>query len=327
MKAFARSSSAPARGADAKPRTRNPECVSKTKTPSAFGPQYALDDAFKRRARLHQSRFRVEQLRTSEFREYGNRLGTADALAGRNFYTTWPGMLDAVTARFPLGDKKIYFDMLASDHIPFNFFVPLREHPATISLVRDWTTVDVAKITAIDFEFAPAPKGDFLDDNTSFDAYITYQAHDDSRGAIGIEVKFTEGEYPWGRTEYVRMRDTTSKYHSVHHTSHLYTPDSLQHLPEPLLKQLWRNQLLGEAMKQHPKRTLAHFTSVLLYPAGNVHYAQAACEYQALLLPTKAQSAFRALTYETFISQCRASATSPQQLAWTEYLTRRYIVE
>lgn len=50
-----------------------------------IGPQYSGDDAFKARARLHQSRFRAEQLGLATYRDYGNRLSTADALAGRNF--------------------------------------------------------------------------------------------------------------------------------------------------------------------------------------------------------------------------------------------------
>jgi hypothetical protein len=31
-----------------------------------------------------------------------------------------------------------------------------------------------------------------LGDNTSFDAYVEYRATDGARGAIGVEVKFTE---------------------------------------------------------------------------------------------------------------------------------------
>jgi hypothetical protein len=87
-----------------------------------FGPQYRLDDDFKRRARLHQSKFRAVTLGLREYRGYGNRLCTADALAGKNFYP-WPGMLAAIERRYRLADTKLTFDMLRSEHIPFNFFV------------------------------------------------------------------------------------------------------------------------------------------------------------------------------------------------------------
>lgn len=88
-----------------------------------YGPQCARDDRFKAAARLQQSRFRVQHLGLAEYRDYGSRLPEDAALAGRNFYP-WPGMMDAVTERFSLEDKKLYWDMLASDNVPFNFFVP-----------------------------------------------------------------------------------------------------------------------------------------------------------------------------------------------------------
>ena len=294
-------------------------------TASSFGPQYLPDDDFKRRARLHQSRYRVEQLGASEFREYGNRLSTADALAGRNF-CAWPGMMDAVAKRFPLEDKKLYFDMLASDHIPFNLFIPLKGHAATIPLVSNWANVDVSEIETIEIEWAPAPKNQFLDDSTSFDAYIAYRTRDGSLGAVGVEVKFTEREYSWGTTERARMFDPNSHYNVVHQASQLYAPNSLQYLQTPRLKQLWRNQLLGESMLQHRALNLSHFTSVLIHPAGNTHFSTAAQEYQQLLAPTPARAPFRSLTYETFIGHCRGYATSAQYLSWIEYLTQRYIV-
>jgi hypothetical protein len=293
---------------------------------SEFGPQYAPDDDFKRRARLHQSRFRVQQLGLGEYREYGNRLAPADAVAGRNFHA-WPGMLEAVANRFGARDKKIYFDMLASDHLPFNLFVPLVGHSATKGLVSDWTGVEVAEITALDFEWAPAPKSHYLDDNTSFDVYITYRTPSGEAGAVGVEVKYTEREYPWGTQERARMFSSASRYLAVHQASGLYKADSLERLRTPLFKQFWRNHLLGEAMLQRGSQGLARFTSVLLYPAGNKHFDAAARQYGDLLLPDRKPGAFRAMTYEAFIAYCRSCTKTPQHLAWTDYLTQRYIVD
>lgn len=51
----------------------------------SLGPQYSRDDDFKASARLHQSRFRLEELGLQECRNYGNRLTSADARAGKNF--------------------------------------------------------------------------------------------------------------------------------------------------------------------------------------------------------------------------------------------------
>jgi hypothetical protein len=291
-----------------------------------FGPQYRLDDDFKRRARLHQSKFRATALGLAECRVYGNRLCPADALAGKNFFP-WPGMLAAIERRYGLTDTKLTFDMLRSEHIPFNFFIPLREHAAMIPLAREWSGVDVASILSIEIEWAPAPKARFLDDNTSFDAYVEYRAKDGTRGAIGVEVKFTEREYPWGKTEWTRMFDDRSRYLLVSAGSGIYGADGLELLRTPRFKQLWRNQLLGEAMLQSPALDLEHFTSVLLYPKGNAHFVEVTREYEKLLVPARTSATFRAVTFEDFIARCREHARVPEDRAWADYLAGRYIVE
>ena len=290
-----------------------------------FGPQYRFDDDFKRRARLHQSKFRAMALGLAECRGYGNRLCTADALASKNFFA-WPGMVAAIERRYGLADTKLTFDMLRSEHIPFNFFVPLREHVAMIPLAREWSGVDVASILSIEIEWAPAPKARFLDDNTSFDAYVEYLARDGARGAIGVEVKFTEREYPWGKTERARMFDDRSRYLLVHAGSGIYSTGGLQFLRTPRFKQLWRNQLLGEAMLQFPTLGFEYFTSVLLYPKGNAHFVEVTREYEKLLVPARPGATFRGVTFEDFIARCREHARAPQDREWADYLAGRYIV-
>lgn len=233
-------------------------------------------------------------------------------------------MLDAVAERFRLGDKKLYFDMLGSDHIPFNFFVPLRAHESVGSLVREWSGVDVGAVTAIDIEWAPTPSERFLGDNTSFDACIRYRCLKGGVGAIGVEVKFTEGAYSWGGTERARMFERGSRYLRAHEASGLYVADSLEHLRTRRLKQLWRNQLLGEAMLQQGE--LSHFTSVLLYPEGNRHFAEAAAAYEGLLAMDGRHTPFRAVTFERFIARCREHARSEDDRVWADYLAERYLV-
>ncbi len=294
--------------------------------PTDLGPQYRLDHDFKRRARLHQSRFRAMTLGLLECRGYGNRLCSTDALAGKNFYP-WPGMLAAIERRYGLADTKLRFDMLRSEHIPFNFFVPLREHPAMIPLAREWSGVEVAGILSVEIEWAPQPKARFLDDNTSFDAYVEYRAKDGALGAIGVEVKFTEREYPWGKTERTRMFDDRSKYRIVHEASGIYGASGLEFLRTPRFKQLWRNQLLGEAMLQCTELGFEHFTSVLLYPKGNAHFVEVTHDYEKLVVPARTSAAFRAVTFEDFIATCREHSRAPEDRGWVDYLAGRYLVD
>lgn len=294
--------------------------------PTDFGPQYRGDNDFRRRARLHQSKFRAMTLALSECRDYGNRLCTADALAGKNFYP-WPGMLAAIEQRYGLADTELTSDMLRSEHIPFNLFVPLRVHAAMIPLAQEWSGVEVARILSVEIEWAPRPRARFLDDNTSFDAYVEYSAKDGARGAIGIEVKFTEREYSWGKTERMRMFDDRSRYLLVHGASGIYGAGGLEFLRTRRLKQLWRNQLLGEAMIRSSELGFEHFTSVLLYPKGNHHFVEVTREYEKLLVPTRTSAVFRGVTFEDFIAMCREHARAPEDRKWADYLAGRYLVD
>ena len=77
-------------------------------------------------AREHQSKYRAEVLQLDDYNDYGNRLARKDAAAGKNFYTDFPGLLDEVRKKFPYKYSPLYYDMLRSEHIPFNFFAPLK---------------------------------------------------------------------------------------------------------------------------------------------------------------------------------------------------------
>lgn len=288
-----------------------------------LGPQYGGDNAFKRRARLHQSRFRVEQLGVHAYRDFGNRLVTADALAGGNFYTAWPGLLNAVTERYEARDTRLYWDMLRSEHMPFNLFVPLRdEHTLVEAWVHRVTGERPCRVLQLDVEFAPAPKKAYLDDSTSFDVFVRYEREDGGLGGVGVEVKYTEGEYPYGKQERLRMFSDDSPYHRVHDRSEMYLEGVVPELRTERFKQVWRNHLLGEAMVQRDE--LARFTSVLLFPEGNEHFAEVMEEYPRLLRPER-RARVVAQTFNEFLEVLGAAGGSDRVAPWLAYLRRRYV--
>lgn len=92
-----------------------------------IGQQYSKDDktdptGFLKRARLHQSKFRAAVLNLP-YDSYGNYLTKADGELGKNFYEGF-GIFEAVK-KYRKYNKPLYSNMLRSEHIPFNFFVPL----------------------------------------------------------------------------------------------------------------------------------------------------------------------------------------------------------
>lgn len=292
-----------------------------------YGRQCSGDNAFKKAARLHQSRFRVEELGITESRDFGNQLIPEDANLGKNFYTDWPGLFDQVQARRDLKDSPLYYDMLRSEHIPFNLFGPLVGEPELAKTVfNPWVSGAINEVKAIRFEYAPKPRHKFLDDRTAFDVYVEYKHIDSIKGAIGIEVKFTERAYRYGITEKTRMEDPDSLYNVLTEDSKLFIPSQKNILRERSYKQLWRNQLLGVAMMDPNKCNLSRFLSIVIYPAGNKHYQQTCSQYQEFIRPECRRDSFFHMTFEDYFGSCELVANTTEQNEWVQYLQKRYIV-
>jgi len=134
-----------------------------------LGPQYCKDNNFKTKARLHQSKFRAEILK-ADFRDYGNRLTEKGAREGNNFYLGFSGLFDEVKRRYPLKYSPLYYDMLRSEHIPFNFFIPFKYLPELgCEILNKFLGGLVRNMEEIKIEYAPKPKEKYLNDMTSFD--------------------------------------------------------------------------------------------------------------------------------------------------------------
>lgn len=192
-------------------------------------------------------------------------------------------------------------------------------------MLAEWTGDAVDRVAKIAFEWKPVGKDHCLADRTSFDVYVTYVRPGTSPtlGAVGVEVKYTERAYSWTKLEKARMFDADSAYHRVHRASKIYRGDAPGKLATRRLKQLWRNQLLGEGMLQ--RGAMSRFTSVLLYPSGNKYFGEVVGRYGALLDPAH-NGRFVGVTYEHFIASARQLCKTAEAAAWLDYLARRYVM-
>ena len=285
-----------------------------------LGNQYMADDEFKAKARLHQSQFRAEVLQVS-CSDYGNRLKDKDGRKYLNYYDGL-GVLHSKHARYPEYSKGRDADMLRSEHIPFNLFPPLgRDRQLAKLIIRKAFGIECEEITAVECEWAPNPKENFLGDMTSFDAYVAYVRKEGQRGGIGIEVKYTEREYKIGKTEKNRVEDKSSTYWTTTRNSGAFIDGGSEALGSDALRQIWRNHLLGLAMVQ--RSDLDEFYSVTLYPAGNRHFAEVIPQYQALLSEPHRRFVF-CCTFEQFFDSIKGNEEVER---WKAYLKRRYIVD
>ncbi|HBL76540.1 MAG: hypothetical protein A2W90_00530 [Bacteroidetes bacterium GWF2_42_66] len=294
-----------------------------------IGYQYSKDDKtdpsnFLKRARLHQSVFRAEYL-DLPFDTYGNYLTKEDGEKGKNFYNGF-GIFDAVK-KYRKYNKPLYSNMLRSEHIPFNFFIPLDKNKEYCkNIFADILKLRIVSIDKIEIEYAPKPKEKYLNDGTSFDAYIEYSNYDGRKGMIGIEVKYTEKEYKLqaNSKQEKDVNDKSSAYYSVTEKCGLYKINAIKVLLTDNFRQVWRNHILGESILLADSNKFKYFTSLTLFPADNAHFIKTSKKYTELL--KKNDNNFIALTYEDFFALLRKYCPDNNYENWLNYLTTRYIV-
>ncbi|MBD3309521.1 hypothetical protein GF348_24290 [candidate division KSB3 bacterium] len=293
-----------------------------------IGPQYSEDDNFKQLARRHQSEFRANVLKAG-YKGYGNRLDEVSAKTGLNFYSGIPDIFSKANERFTFKYSPLYFDMLRSEHLPFNFMIPLE-----IKLEKDLAEKALSflfgrrirTITNIYIEWWPTPKEEFLNDSTAFDTYLEYVDKAGNFHAVGIEFKYTEKEYEYTEKEKKMLDDQNSIYWKTEIAINLYREGSYDDLKSKIYKQFFRNHLLGFSMLTSPRyKYLSSFTSVLMYPKGNSHFEAHSRKYNEFL-NQEYQLTFIPISFEEFIFQLNKWCTTDIIKNWLEYLQLRYIV-
>jgi len=300
-------------------------------------------ESFKKIARSHQINFRKNNI-GDEYAEYETYMDNKSASIGKNFFDGF-NIFETVKKRYPMdlitSKKKteVYSDMLRSEHIPFNLFVPLKRNleycknilneffDNTIESINDIAYINGEE--NIKIEFAPSPKKEYLNDGTSFDTYIEYVNKDGAIGLIGIEVKYTEGEEKLtsGSREEKNLNDPLSKYYEISDKSGLYE-NGYSNIPKnnilkrDLYRQIWRNQLLAESMLMKNNSPFAYASLLLIYPQQNSHFSNVGEEYMKML---NNKNKFILLTYEQYLDSCKNFCPNDSYRKWLDYLRKRYI--
>ena len=290
-----------------------------------IGKQYNKDDEFKRQARFHQSKYRVDVLNV-ECDEYGNMLKEGDGRKGLNFYSDF-NILAAVYERFGKKYRKqLYSNLLRSEHIPFNFFIPLRfDLEFGKKVLNEFVSDTIKEIISIKIEYAPEPAENYLNDRTSFDTFIKFKHTDNQIGILGIEVKYSEQSYTLKKgskeEEDIDVKSQKSKYWKITNNSGLFVKGVEQKLIQDNFRQIWRNQLLGESIKQ--KEKISHFTSITVYPSGNLHFSNILTKYRECLI---VKNSIIGITYENYFEALKKHSIDSRFDHWITYLKERYLI-
>lgn len=273
------------------------------------------------------------------FKEYCI-LKNEDALQNQLFQ--WPGIIEGIqklkkkklTSKDGLV-KNIFKNMLRSEHIPYNLFMPLylsHDQEKVLLLYRHLLKRDdLKKITKFYIEWAPKPIQAYLHDNTSFDTYVEFILAYNKKLGVGIEVKFTEKSYPFTQTERIRLEteNDTSLYYKAwgNGGTSFYKNDTYKELGKKEQKQFFRNHLLGISMINSSDIALKidEFISVHLFPSGNTYQYEKSNVYSNTLKDDKKQY-FKAITFESFIAEAGDVFKTEPHISWLTYLKQRYIV-
>jgi len=304
----------------------------------AMGVRKLSFEAFKRKAREHQIDFRENELGVG-FYKYPNVLKLNDAKKGLIFFGGFRKViLDelkkpvAPTSAVPSG--QMLTNLLRSEHIPYNIFFPMRKDLEGCKrlLNKILGREEIASITDILIEYHPEPPEEYLDDRTAFDVYISYLNQSNQSCGIGIEVKYTEKEYPLkpDSKEYKHVKDSTGKtclsgaYLDVTRKCGYYKVGvSDDDLVSNKFRQIWRNHILGASMVL--RGVIANFISITLYPQENIHFSlDAMTKYKAMLKPEHYNS-FVPLSYENLFAEMENFLNLEHKEEWMAYLRRRYL--
>ena len=314
---------------------------------------YGGDSDYRKACRQHQAWFRENILKLKMGRNHSTRQGTnetveefehrrttetdiailtpADAAQLMNFVPEYHEeirkALCADRGKIPT-DFGLMANMLRSEHVPWNIFVPMMTDQNAAS--RCFSDIlphrDIKTIRDWKIEYSP----NTINDRTAFDVYIEYETSDEKTGAIGIEVKYTEEGYSVGNKEFTMMLDPRSAYSVATRDSGCFINNDPIQFNNPDFIQLWRNHILGLAMIQQENSKYHYFDSLTLYPSGNTHFHSTSnhigvIEAYEELLTDKGKDTFHAVTYEDFFTVLRKYYKSGKNIAWLDYLDKRYI--
>jgi hypothetical protein len=266
---------------------------------------------FRRRARLHQARWREAHghpigtqpiAPAGAARLVGSRLPLDYATeTGANFVT--PGARAAASARLAyvepnqsIDRQRLWADLLWAPSLAINLFGDLAGDVARASrAVRTWWPDVPGDVVEIRFSHSPGwldPA--YLNSLRSFDAAVVLDLGGGRRGVIGIATKY----HDWLKPETPKPSNL-DRYRQVAQRSGAFARGAIDQLKgRSPLAVTWLEHLLVLSMLQHPSGEWAWGRYVLLYPAGNVDVAGGAERYRELLADP---STFATITLEEIL--------------------------
>ncbi|MEI7902901.1 MAG: hypothetical protein WCK89_21865 [bacterium] len=211
-------------------------------------------------------------------------------------------------------------NLLSSQPLCFNLFVPLALdlNLATRLISALPSLGHIKRVTEVKLEYSPSPKSDYLNDGSSFDAWVEYERTDGSLGFIGIETKLTE---PFSKAQYP-FDQRYAKWMAC--DGWWWKPGADADFSNLSFNQLWRNHLLAFALRHKSPRKYAEcYCAVCSHPL-DAGCPRSVAAYAAHLLPAGSK-ALLSWPLDSLLNTWRPLATSRAERFWLQTIRLRYL--
>lgn len=258
----------------------------------------------------------------------GTKLTEADAETGLNFFTD--GIDDVVADRIKHADphemldaQRLRRDLLSSMPMAFNLFgeASFADNEVSRQALAELFGVPATSPSSIRFEWSPARRSaGYTRDRTAFDVALVL-GEGGAQTVVGIETKYHEHAVreagPKAKSRVAHQHQTEFLVGKAR-ASGAFRDGWEAAVLDTDLRQIWRDHLLALSMRQHPDRWTAATKCVLLYPSGNVSFADAASRYAELLVD--GDDSFAAFTIEDVLDAAFAHGDSTKDAFDRRYL-------
>jgi hypothetical protein len=231
-------------------------------------------------------------------------------------------------------EDRLRYDLLSSMPMCFNLFGELRNDPARLSAAGEELFGSTRPGLSVKFEHSPRRQSNnFSNDGTAFDVALYFGETDGIQSVVGIETKYHEHAVAEPKPDTPKKDKKTGELKPI-------PPDKLkmpryrelseaaigkgilrpdwEDLLGTALQQIWRDHLLLLSMLVHPSGKWKEGRYVLVHPADNPAFAEAAETYRTEFLDDS--STFDVVTIEELLKHGLLHSTTAQKDFETRYL-------
>ena len=204
-------------------------------------------------------------------------------------------------------EDRLFNNLLSSQPLCFNFFGELKADKGFALTTLNGLGFELTAVEDVVFEYAPPEN--YTTDNSAFDVALRVK-RGDKTGLIGLECKYTDS---FSSTEYDKPA-----YRAIFKQSHAFATEYDKYKTSKY-NQLFRNQLIAEALIQHKKYD---FVITGLFCHKDDKAVETGKEFQNIL--NEKEQSFKIITYQAFVMAMQKFDITWEQRELSMMLWARY---